>query len=287
MRISEWIVLAFAGWTTLLVAILPLRDGMSRRVLLANACVLLVYALVWRLRSHTWVVYARDWMPQAAAILAYKQMGWFAPATHTAAFEQNWIGWDRLLLDTFHLRAALESAGWVLPLLLELSYGLVYAIAPLTMGVLYACGLRAKADTLLAIYLLGLFLCYGQFPFWPSEPPRSVFPGQDMPTVTTPVRDFNLWLVGSYGIHTSVFPSAHVSGAFAAAMAILHLAPRRRRLVAAYFTYAVLVALATVYGRYHYGVDAIGGAMIGLLAAPLGVWLCRRAGRTPRSSLHT
>lgn len=94
--------------------------------------------------------------------------------------------------------------------------------------------------------------------------------------IHTPVRDFNLWLVGGYGIHTSVFPSAHVSGVTAAAMAILHLMPRRRRLVAAYSAYAVLVALATVYGRYHYAVDAIAGALIGLIALPLGLWLLRK-----------
>lgn len=164
MRASEWIILAYAGWTTMLAAVLPLQEGMLRRILLANVCVVLVYALVWRLRSHTWVVYARDWIAQAAAILAYKQMGWFAPPTHTLALEQKWIVWDRLLLDTMHLRAALESVGVVLPLLLELSYSFVYAIPPLTMGVLYAYGLRRKADTLLTIYLLGLFLSYGQFP---------------------------------------------------------------------------------------------------------------------------
>ena len=67
------------------------------------------------------------------------------------------------------------------------------------------------------MYLLGLFLSYAQFPWWPSEPPWAVFPGVDAPTVDTLVRRFNQWILGGYGIHTSVFPSAHVAGAFAAA----------------------------------------------------------------------
>ena len=96
-----------------------------------------------------------------------------------------------------------------------------------------------------------------------------------MPAVDTALRRFNLWLVGNYGIHTSVFPSAHVSGAFAAACAIAYLVPRRHVLVAVYFSYAILVAIATVYGRYHYAVDALAGAVIGILAFPLGVWLLR------------
>jgi membrane-associated phospholipid phosphatase len=169
----------------------------------------------------------------------------------------------------------------VIPSLLELSYSLVYAVPPATMVILYACGLRKKSDTLLTIYLLGLFLCYAQFPFWPSEPPRAVFPGQDMPSFHTIFRKFNLWLVGGYGIHTSVFPSAHVSGAFAAYCGIAYLMPQRRKLKFAYLAYACLVAAATVYGRYHYAVDAIGGMAIGVAALPLGVWLLRsrQAGR--------
>jgi membrane-associated phospholipid phosphatase len=273
MRVSERVVAAFFAWTTALALILPISRDMRARTLLANALVLLVYLFLLRMRRHAWAESARDWVPQALMILAYKQMGWFAPARHMNRLEHEWIVWDRLLLDDFHGRALIESTGAFLPGLLELSYALVYAVPPITMLVIYAAGLRKRSDTLLTIYLLGLFLCYAQFPFWPSEPPRAVFPGEDTPTVHTVLRDFNLWLVGNYGIHTSVFPSAHVSGAFAAAFAIAHLIPQRRRIVVAYFLYAILVAVATVYGRYHYAVDAAGGFFVGLFAFPLGLWL--------------
>jgi membrane-associated phospholipid phosphatase len=262
MRVSEWVVAVFFSWTTVLALVIPISGHMRARVLL-----------------YEWTQTARDWVPQALMILAYKQMGWFAPGTHTYRFEHEWIVWDRLLLDDMGLRAMIESLGPVLPSLLELSYALVYAVPPITMAVIYAAGLRKRADTLLTIYLLGLFLCYAQFPFWPSEPPRAVFPGQDMPTVHTAVRSFNLWLVGNYGIHTSVFPSAHVSGAFAAAFGIAYLMPQRRRIVLVYFVYAILVAIATVYGRYHYAVDAAGGFLVGTFAFPFGAWLVAQAER--------
>jgi membrane-associated phospholipid phosphatase len=273
MRVSEGIIAAFFAWTSVLAVTLPVASAMRVRVLLANSIVLLTYILLFRVQQRRWVDYARDWVPQALMILAYKQMGWFAPAQHTNAFEHEWIVWDRLLLDTLGGRRLIESFGVILPAVLELSYSLVYAVPPLTVAVLYWIGLRRKSDTLLTIYLLGLFLCYAQFPFWPSEPPRAVFPGQDMPNIVTPIRQFNLWLVGNYGIHTSVFPSAHVSGAFAAAMAMAYLAGPRRRLVLTYFAYATLVAIATVYGRYHYAVDAVGGFIVGTIAGPLGALL--------------
>jgi membrane-associated phospholipid phosphatase len=283
MRVSEWIIATFFTWTSVLALTLPISTAMRVRTLLANAIVLLVYLVLFRLRDRLWVDYLRDWVPQALMILAYKQTGWFAPAKHTNALEHQWIVSDRLLLDTLHGRALIESLGAALPALLELSYSFVYAVPPLTMGVLYALRLKKRSDTLLTIYLLGLFLCYAQFPFWPSEPPRTVFAGQDMPAVHTPFRNFNLWLVGNYGIHTSVFPSAHVSGAFAAAMSMLYLARRRRRLLLAYFTYATLVATATVYGRYHYAVDSVAGFAIGVSAGPLGALLVRAAQRRRHS----
>jgi membrane-associated phospholipid phosphatase len=275
MRNSEYILAAFFSWTSVLALTLAIPTEMRVRTLLANLLVFLVYVLLFRERQRPWVEYARDWVPQALSFLAYKQMGWFAPAQHTNMLEQEWIRWDRVLLDGVGVRGWIESGGTLLPGLLELSYSVVYLVPPVTMLLLYALGLRRKSDTLLTIYLLGLFLCYAQFPFWPSEPPRTVFPGQDLPTVVTPIRQFNLWLVGNYGIHTSVFPSAHVSGAFAAAMAMAYVAGRRRWMVIAYFVYAALVATATVYGRYHYAVDAAAGFVVGAVAGPLGMLLTR------------
>jgi hypothetical protein len=99
--------------------------------------------------------------------VAYEQMGWFAPAAHTNHLEHEWIVWDRLLLDDLHLRAIIESLGPVVPSLLELSYALVYVVPPITMGVIYALGLRKRADTILTIYLLGL--CHRSFSARPSR----------------------------------------------------------------------------------------------------------------------
>lgn len=278
IRASEWVVLAFFLWTSLLAVTLSLDTDIRLRALTANALVFAVYIALISMRRLAWMRFVRDWVPQALIVLAYKEMGWFAPRTHTHRLEQSWIAWDSMILNDWHGRAIIESFGVILPSLLELSYVLVYALPPVTMGIVYGLKLaRKQTDTMLTIYLLGMLICYAQFPFWPSEPPRTVFPGQDMPTIAkTPVRAFSLWIVGSYGIHTSVFPSAHVSGAVAAAFGMAHLVPRRRLLVTAYFVYAAMVAVATVYGRYHYAVDAIAGAFVGCIAFPLGVWWSSR-----------
>ena len=74
MRVSEWIVAAFFAWTTALALVVPLSGHMRARVLLANCLILLVYTFLARVRNHPWTDTARDWIPQALMILAYKEM---------------------------------------------------------------------------------------------------------------------------------------------------------------------------------------------------------------------
>ncbi len=96
---------------------------------------------------------------------------------------------------------------------------------------------------------------------------RTFFAGSDLPSVMTPLRRFNLWIVNGYGIHSSVFPSAHVSSAFSAAWALLLYLPERKIFGWRMLIYAASVAVATVYGRYHYAVDAVAGLGVSVLAA--------------------
>jgi membrane-associated phospholipid phosphatase len=91
-----------------------------------------------------------------------------------------------------------------------------------------------------------------------------------MPNVMTPLRQLNLWIVNGYGIHSSVFPSAHVSSAFSAAWALLLALPSKKRFGWGMLIYAVSVSIATVYGRYHYAADVIAGFGVSLIAGAVG-----------------
>jgi membrane-associated phospholipid phosphatase len=208
----------------------------------------------------------RDWLPYPLALVCYREAGWIASAIHLRDIEHRWIGWDRLVLDSWHGRAAIESLGPVIPVVLEAAYLSVYIIAPVAIAVLYLNQKRGEADRLWLAFLLGLMLAYVQFPFWPSDPPRVVFPGMDMPGMLTPLRRLNLYLVGHYGIHSSVFPSAHVSGAVAGALMLRRVLPERRAAGNIFLAVAILIAAATVYGRYHYLVDALAGGALGVVA---------------------
>ena len=209
-------------------------------------------------------------------LLAYREMGWFAPATHTYELENAWIYWDRLVLNQWGARAAIELLGPFLPSVLEIAYSLVYAVPVFGMAMLYVYKRTERADRFSVTFLLGTLAAYALFPYFPSEPPRTVFAGTDLPGYLTIFRQFNLGLVGGYGIHTSVFPSAHVAGAFCGAFGMIRLLPEHRWVGRFLLVLAVLIATATVHGRYHFVVDALAGFGLAAAAELAGRALDRR-----------
>jgi membrane-associated phospholipid phosphatase len=262
------VILSFLVYAVALGALLPVPPSTRHLVTLINVAILAAYpVLIVADRTKSTIAFgvARDAVSLGLVVLAYREVGWFAQPHPDHALEQSWITWDRMVLEG-GLRAAIESFGPVIPSILEIAYALVYALAPFAVAMLYAYGRREMVDEFLFVFAVGVLLCYAQFPFWPSDPPRVVFLGQDLPSYGTAFRRFNLWMLGNYGIHTSVFPSAHVAGAFAAAFGAFRALPERRWVSRFLFAIASLIAIATVYGRYHYLADAVAGLLVALVA---------------------
>ena len=258
MRISEKFLIAYFAYVAVTGAFFGI--GIKPWLLL-----LVIAASLFALSRRKSIL--RDLFPLACTLAAYREMNWFAPAVHAHHLEHAWIVWDRWLLDDLHLRAVTESAGVLLPGYLELCYGLVYSVAPVSIAILLATRHRGTIDRFWLIYLAGTLGAYALFPYFPSEPPRVLFPGADLPYTSTVIRRLNLWIVNSYGIHSSVFPSAHVSSALAAAWGLLATIPERRWIGVCMALYGLSVAIATIYGRYHYAADAAAGIAVSLIAA--------------------
>lgn len=267
VRPPEWILFAFLLYAPALALFLYRSEGLKTRLAAVNLIVVLVYAgLIFLdfMKPRLLLDVIRDWLPLGLILLAYREMGWFALPHQGTSLESHWVIWDRLVLD-YGGRALVESLGPVIPSVLELAYSLVYALPPLALAILYFNGHREAAGRFLMVVLLSILLCYAQFPFWPSEPPRVVFGGLDLPSYDTVFRRFNLWMLGNYGIHTSVFPNAHVAGGLSTAFGLRLAIPESKRIYRTFFVGAVLIAVATVYGRYHYLADAVCGAVIACL----------------------
>jgi len=283
LRTSEWLLAGYFVYTAVLAQMAAPPPPLPLVTLGVNAAVLAGFGvLAWAesLRGRRFFSILRDWYAPPLMLLAYREMGWFAPGEHTYELEHAWVLWDRFLLNQWGLRAAIEALGPLLPSVLEASYLLTYTIPLFAMAMLYAYGQRQRVDRFLITFLLAILSAYALFPYFPSEPPRRMFPGELFPSFETPFRRFNWMLLGGYGIHTSVFPSGHVAGAFAGAFAMLRLLPERRWVGRTLLVLAVLITTATIYGRYHYAVDALAGLALSVGAFWAGVAIDRRAARS-------
>jgi membrane-associated phospholipid phosphatase len=268
IRGAEWVILLFLAYAAVAGTLAQLSLATTERIIAANLVISLAYLLVIHFDAGHRILalsVARDWLPLAVLLFVYQEMGWFAHPLASHPLEVAWVRWDRMFLHG-GVSSAVEAFGPLLPTFLEINYSLVYAIAPFCLAVLYLYRLRARSERLLFIVVVAVLLCYGQFPFWPSEPPRILFAGQDLPAAETIFRRFNLWILSGAGIHTSVFPSAHVAAGFACAFGMRKILPEHKWVSRLLFVMAFSIALATVYGRYHYLADAAAGFSMSIAA---------------------
>ncbi len=274
LRQYEWLILAYF---TYVAAIAPIFIPQGDKRWFAGVGAVAAAAILLGLSPND--SHLRDWAPLGFTLAAYREMNWFTPTIRDHHLERSWIGWDRWLLDTAHLRAAIESAGALIPSYLEICYVLVYAIAPISVLILLLNHRRDRLHTFWLAYLAGTLAAYALFPYFPSDPPRTAFAGADLPNIVTVFRRLNLAILREYGIRSSVFPSAHVSSAFACAWGLLIAMPDRKRFAFIVAAYAFSVAIATIYGRYHFAVDAAAGLAVSFLAfAPV---VQRKSDTTP------
>jgi membrane-associated phospholipid phosphatase len=279
LRTSEWILVGFFSY----VAIIGHRFHLRPHLQLRSALILTsVVALLWLLsvlESTRWrvpVSIARDFVPVGLTLVAFREMELFLPISFDHRLEMSWIGWDRLFLDHWRARAIIESLGATLPLYLELCYVLVYGLPFYCLAILYTRGRRSLVDRFLIVYLTGTLAAYALFPYFPSQPPRLVFPHADLPAATNFLRRFNLAILNAATIHVGVFPSAHVSSAFAAAWGMFLAFPKRKLFGWILLVYACSVSISTIYGRYHYSADVLAGIALSLTAAAIAYLLARR-----------
>jgi membrane-associated phospholipid phosphatase len=280
LRHSEWVLLAFFAYIAVLMPFFRDRLRMNWQpviMLVGVTAFLCSIAAAQKTHFSHAVDLIRDWLPMGLTFLAFRQMELFVPAQYNSAYEHAWIRWDRVLLDDWGFKRAIQSLGQLIPRYLELCYLLVYGMGSFCVAVIWLLGRRREIDRFYIILLIGTLVSYGLFPYFPSRPPRFVFPEVGAPVMHNAIRTLNLFLLRKGSIHSAVFPSAHVSAAFSAAWAMFLVLPDHKAYGWGLLIYALSVAIATIYCRYHYAVDAVAGFGVSLIAALLCFVLQRPA----------
>lgn len=169
--------------------------------------------------------------------------------------------------------------------LLHGGYLSYYFIIYTTPIVLWAAGRHRDFRRAVFSLLLVFTVHYVVFIYFPVQGPRYLFAGPGGAAAGGPLYRLAHWVLETGSSQGAAFPSSHVGVSLGQALISFRF---RLRFAPVLAVLAVLVALGAVYGGFHYGVDAIGGALLGtaaVLAAPAvyralgGDWPSSRARR--------
>ena len=197
----------------------------------------------------------RVWLPHL-----YLALGYWLPSMLTAApQESRFEAWLRRHDDTWrrHLRALSPVAAG----LLELAYIACFVVVPLAFVTVWTRGTPQQVDRFWVAVLLSGFACYISLPWLVSRPPRLFVTS---PAPRPGVASFNASVVRAVSHRLNTFPSGHVAVAVAIALAVL---PVSRLAGVIFGVIAAGIAAGAAVGRYHYGIDVVVGAVVGIMAA--------------------
>ena len=246
MRFYEWISLAFfAAFGALAwVRWLPIR----RRAVITGIAVAGIGGILGvRFTA------IRDWLPLGFIPLAYWQTGQFVLPIHQS-FQSRLEAFDRK-----YLRTGVPPLMWMF----ELAYLFCYPLVPLGLVALYISGMGRFAEEFWNVVLPPAYVCYATFPFVQTLPPRTI--ERDLPWQphATPLRKLNLLVLRHISIQANTFPSGHVAASLAVALELL---AHTTAAGLVFLALALLIAAGAFFGRYHYGIDVLLGALLAVIS---------------------
>lgn len=270
MRAFEWLLVATFAFLTLLAWI---KSPGARARGIATAVGVVGVGLTLGARFSGQVVdpviasVIRDWIPAPLMLVVYWQAGFFFTAPN-ARLQRRFDEVDRSIMKLLpEANLARVRSRWVTGGL-ELSYLFCYLLVPMGIAVLYLSERTDFVDRYWIVVLSASCLCYAVVPFIQVLPPR-LMSAEGNPGPMGFFRRVNLWLLRNASIQANTFPSAHVASTMSASLVLISAVPPAGL---GFLCIALLIAVASVAGRYHYAIDAITGAGLAVIACLVAVW---------------
>jgi membrane-associated phospholipid phosphatase len=226
--------------------------------------VLLVAVIAWAGASDGKVAQrVFDLLPPIAIIaLAYGEVGQLVGALGVPLRDSTVQRWDALL---FGMQPSHDLAGRLPNMAISellhagyLSYYLALSIPPL---LLYARGRRrAFEQTMLTLCVTWVVGC-ALFVVFPVAGPRFLW--SSPPGMTDgPFRRLSMSILAAGSVRGTAFPSLHMAASLSQTIMAWRWQPRPLRFAMTVST--LLIGIGAVYAGYHYGVDMLAGAVLGV-----------------------
>ena len=241
------------------------RTEPTGRELLAIAHLLLIVLPLLAPRARQagrFAAFLGDWYPIILLLALYTEIGLLNIAgglVHDPVVQR----WELALFGSQPSRDWIRAqSGWWLSWPLHLAYLSYYPIVVGAPLVLWATGRRAAARRTILLTMIAYYLCYVVFLFFPVAGPRYAFALAANEAARSGIAVFTQDLLNFADSWGAAFPSSHVAAALVASVSA---GWGWRALGWVLVPIAVLLAFGTVYGQYHYAVDALAGAGLGAL----------------------
>lgn len=236
---------------------------------------------------------ARRWTPErglAAFVRAayptmlmpfmYRELARLNRFVTERTFDDIVIGWEGALFGwqpSLDLSAMLPS--FAASEVIHLGYMSYYLLIPIALAAAFFAGGREGAHRAAFTLMLAFYVCYACFIAFPVAGPRYEFA-----RIGGALADGSMYsivhdILESGSSKGTAFPSSHVAASLAV---VLAAAREDRRWLWALAVPEILLIFGTVYGRFHYAIDAVVGLGFGLAAwaaAPRAMRLLADRGR--------
>jgi len=268
-RIGRGIAIALAIYLTLVTWPIKLEASETgSAVPLAVHLTILGYTLLLlaapvRLRRP-----ALDWLTLTIGPLMYIELRWIIAGLGAPHRDAVILGWERAFFpsDPSATLAPRLHVPW-LSEVLHLAYASYYLLVYLPPIALYLSGRRdAFVSTTLALIVV-YGVCFITYALFPVDGPRYLVGAAAAPE--GPIRSFVLTLLDRGSSRGTAFPSSHVAASVVSSLCALR---HQRGVGIVVSLVTVALTVATVYGGFHYAVDALVGVILGGLAW-LSAWL--------------
>ena len=250
MWTSEWIAIAYFAYLAVVCWLRPLPIG--RRAALAAIAAVEIAAIAWCAQAG--ISWLRQWAPAATILIGYYASGLLFVSPSPAV--EAWLtAFDRRMLGDPTVR----FARWPQPLLaaLEIAYMGCFVVIGAGFLILSWNGHAAMADRYWTLVVAAEFGSFAPLAFIQTRPPWAL---ERKPVLADPViHNLATQMVEAFTIRANTFPSGHVAGSLAVALAVAGAMPFTG---AALLLLAAIISVATVVGRYHYILDGIAGAAL-------------------------
>jgi len=211
-------------------------------------------------------VFWADFYPLLLVLALYTEIGLLNQAlgvSHDAVVQ----AWEAAVFGAQPSRDWIRA--WPFPWLswpLHLGYLSYYPILMVSPLGLWFLRRREGARDAVCLTMVAFYVCYAIFLVFPVAGPRYLFPPADNPATAIPAATFTQRLLDSRAAWGTAFPSSHVAASLVASVTAWRFS---RWLGGVLIPLSGLLALGTVYGQFHYAVDALVGAALAALLLAL------------------